>query len=88
MGSAAGGETRAALSRIEVVAPGRIGQQIRNDLVFGLIRRQESIARAGASTSPPRRSITAVGIDRSSNLASAYLDCGPAGCLLTEIATD
>lgn len=88
-GSAAGGETRAALSRVEVVAPGRIGQQIRNDLVFGF----------GSGAGEPDRPRwrldvttttidTAVGIDRSSNLASAHLDQVSAGWVLTEIATD
>lgn len=88
-GGAAGGETRETLSRVQVVTTGRIGQQIRNELVFGF----------GSGAGEPDRPRwrldvttttidTSVGLDRSSNLATAHIDQVSAGWVLTEIATD
>jgi LPS-assembly lipoprotein len=87
-GGAAGGETVAALRSVDVVAPGRIGQQIRNDLVFGF---------SGGAGEPerPRWRVeitttmidTAVGIDRYSNLATAHIGQVSATWIMTEIAT-
>lgn len=88
-GSTAGGETREALRRVDVVAPGRIGQQIRNDLVFGF-------GDGAGEPEKPRWRLeitvtmidTAVGLDRGSNLANAHLGQVSAGWVLSEIATD
>lgn len=87
-GGAAGGETAAALAKIDVVAPGRIGQQIRNDLVFAF---------SGGAGEPerPRWRLdltttdidTAVAIDQHSNLAQAHIGQVQASWVLTEIAT-
>ena len=87
-GGAVGGETVAALRSVDVVAPGRIGQQIRNDLVFGF---------SGGAGEPerPRWRLditttmidTAVGLDRYANLATAHIGQVSAGWVLTEIAT-
>lgn len=87
-GGASGTETSAALRSVDVVAPGRIGQVIRNDLVFGFN------GGAGEPTRPRwRLEITttgidaAVGLDRYHNLATAHLDQVTATWVLTEIAT-
>lgn len=88
-GSAGGTETRESLSRVEVVAPGRIGQQIRNELVFGF-------GSGAGEPEHPRWRLdvttttidTSVGIDRSSNLASAHLVQVSSTWALTEIAMD
>lgn len=87
-GGAAGGATTAALHQIDVVAPGRVGQQIRNDLVFAF---------SGGEGEPerPRWRLeltttildTAVAIDRYSNLAQAHLGQVSASWVLTEIGT-
>lgn len=87
-GGAAGDETVTALRSVDVVAPGRIGQQIRNDLVFGF---------SGGAGEPdrPRWRLeitttvidTAVGIDRYANLATAHIGQVSATWVLTEIAT-
>ena len=86
-GGASGGATTSALRQIDVVAPGRIGQAIRNDLVFAF---------GGGAGEPekPRWRLelatntvdTAVGLDRYRNLASAYLDQVSVSWVLTEVA--
>ncbi|MER2604983.1 MAG: hypothetical protein ABTQ29_04060 [Siculibacillus sp.] len=88
-GTAAGQGTVDALRHVDVVSTGRIGQVIRNELVFGFY------GGSGEATSPVRWRLdvstatadTAVGIDRYSNLASAYLDQVSASWILTEVAT-
>ena len=87
-GGAAGETTVASLRSVDVVAPGRIGQQIRNELVFGF---------SGGAGEPerPRWRLeitttvvdTAVGLDRYANLATAHLGRVSSIWVLTEIAT-
>lgn len=87
-GGSAGAETSAALRQVQVVSPGRIGQVIRNDLVFGF---------SGGAGEPDRprwrldvttTSVdTSVGLDRYTNLATAHIGQLSADWVLTEIAT-
>ncbi|MCE1235343.1 MAG: hypothetical protein LWW93_03185 [Hyphomicrobiales bacterium] len=87
-GTAAGEATTDALRQVKVVSGGRIGQKIRQDLVFGF---------SGGAGEPdrPRWQLTvdntfvdtAVGIDRSSNLATAHIGQITASWVLTEITT-
>lgn len=87
-GGTAGGETVSTLRQIQVVSPGRIGQQVRNDLVFAF---------SGGAGEPdrPRWRLdvtttnvdTAVGLDRYTNIAAAHLGQVSADWVLTEIAT-
>lgn len=87
-GGGYGGETATPLASIDVVSTGRVGQQIRNELVFGFN------GGAGEPDKPRWRldvqsaSVdTAVGVDRYTNLATAQLDQISATWVLTEIGT-
>ncbi len=84
-----GGATVAALQDVDVSTKGRIGQQIRNDLVFGF---------SGGAGEPvkPRWRLeiattdvdTAVGVDRYANLATGHIDQISANWVLTEVGTN
>jgi LPS-assembly lipoprotein len=84
-----GSGTVVALKDVDVTTSGRIGQQIRNDVVFGF---------SGGAGEPvkPRWRLeiattdvdTAVGIDRYANLATGRLDQISANWVLTEVGTN
>ena len=87
-GGAGGATTVSRLEQVDVVAPGRLGQLIRNESVF-------AYGHGAGSPDRPRWRLevttattdTAVGIDRYKNLASAYLGQVTATWVLTEITT-
>ncbi len=87
-GGVQGGETVSTLRQIQVVSPGRVGQQIRNELVFAFSGGAGEPERPRWRLDVTTTSIdTSVGLDRHTNLAAAHLGQVSAEWVLTEIAT-